>query len=685
MTTPNDPTLPDDALDAVIAGYLDAVDAGQARDRQKLFDQYPQHAEALRSFFANHDQMDAAAVELRLGRASDSTDTGGEGAGPLARIRYFGDYELLEEIARGGMGIVYKARQVSLNRIVALKMILAGQFASETEVERFYTEARAAANLQHRNIVAIHEVGRHENQHYFSMDYIEGKSLARIVRENPLPVEKAARYLKTIAEAIDFAHRQGTLHRDLKPSNVLIDRFDEPQITDFGLAKRIEGAAEITATGSLMGTPSYMPPEQAGAYDGKVSPASDVYSLGALLYDLVTGRPPFLGENLVVMLNQVLNNDPVAPRLLNPKVPRDLETICLKCLEKDPHKRYTSAAVLAADLDRFLRGEPIAARPVGQGERAWRWCQRNRLVSSLGASIAALLIVSAMGGSVLALRERNARTTSDRNAKLASEEAGRAAEAADRANANAAEARQSLDRLSVDEGLRLADEGNLYEALRFFVRPLAHARQMPPTEERMHRVRIGTYLRYTPGLPWLTQMFFPTDKPIDVLKFSPDSSRLLAVSGKDLWVWDLASRKLAGPPLHNSNTIADVAFSSDGKRLRIADGTIAWTSDYATGRNVGAAISDARLIAVSAMSKKGHQNTVLMQFSGDGTRLAIAANQSCRVWDVEKAAPLSPPIKCQYPWRRTTPDRLRSALTVGASRVAKITKKFSCGTQLLEL
>ncbi len=409
MTAPNDPTIPQDSIDAVIAAYLEAVDAGRSPDRQELLNRYPRHAEQLRSFFADHDRMNQAAAPLRLRETSDSSsDAASSPDGALPRVRYFGDYELLEEIARGGMGIVYKGRQVSLHRIVALKMILAGQFASETEVQRFYAEARSAANLQHPNIVAIHEVGQHEGQHYFSMDYIEGKSLAQIVRENPLPAEKAAGYLKTITEAIEFAHRQGTLHRDLKPSNVVIDRFDQPRITDFGLAKRIEGTAQITVTGPITGTPSYMPPEQAGAYDGKASPASDVYSLGALLYDLLTGRPPFLGENLVVTLNQVLNAEPVAPRLLSPEVPHDLETICLKCLEKDPQKRYPSAAALADDLGHFLRHEPIAARPVSQWERGWRWCKRNRTVSSLSATIVALLLLAAIGGSVLAIRERSA-------------------------------------------------------------------------------------------------------------------------------------------------------------------------------------------------------------------------------------------------------------------------------------
>jgi WD40 repeat protein/tRNA A-37 threonylcarbamoyl transferase component Bud32 len=639
MTTPNDPTLPHDSLDTVIAGYLDAVDAGQAPDRQKLFDQYPQHAEALRSFFANHDQMDAAAAELRLGRASDSTDSGGEGAGPLARIRYFGDYELLEEIARGGMGIVYKARQVSLNRIVALKMILAGQFASETEVERFYTEARAAANLQHRNIVAIHEVGQHENQHYFSMDYIEGESLARIVHENPLPAEKAAGYLKTITEAIDFAHRQGTLHRDLKPSNVLIDKFDEPQITDFGLAKRIEGTAQITATGSLMGTPSYMPPEQAGAYDGKVGPASDVYSLGALLYNLLTGRPPFLGENLVVMLNQVLNNDPVAPRLLNPKVPRDLETICLKCLEKDPHKRYPTAAVLAADLDRFLRGEPIAARPVGQGERAWRWCKRNRLVSSLGAFIAAILLIAAIGGSVLAVRERNARATADISTQRATAEAQRAEDARGEADRRRSEAQTERERaeaaLKESESRLYASQIAAAHAEWNAGNPLAAWRHL----ESCRRDFRGWEHRYVSALFKQDERTLTGHRgTVNQAVYSPDGTRI-ASAGEDktVKVWTASGRNLLTLSGHPGSVNA-VAFSPDGRRIVSGCGAgIVKIWDSATGRNELTLAPEKQ----AGAAKEGDCNAAndnfiaAVAFSPDGKWVfGVPSCGPLRVWDV---------------------------------------------------
>ena len=266
-----------------------------------------------------------------------------------------GDYELLEEIARGGMGVVYRARQVSLNRIVAVKMILAGQGASPQFLQRFRTEAEAVAKLQHSNIVAIHEVGEHEGRQFFSMEYVDGPNLLDLVRQKPLEAKRAAGYVQAVAEAIHYAHQQGVLHRDLKPSNVLIGASDQPKITDFGLAKVLASDTELTLSGQVLGTPHYLPPEQASGKRGQVGPWSDVYGLGAILYYLLTGRPPFQAQELTDVLDQVLHREPVSPRLLNPSVPRDLETICLKCLEKETHRRYASAREVAADLGRHLR------------------------------------------------------------------------------------------------------------------------------------------------------------------------------------------------------------------------------------------------------------------------------------------------------------------------------------------
>ena len=308
--------------------------------------------------------------------------------------RIFGDYELLEKIARGGMGIVYKARQRSLNRVVALKMIRPGRLGDPENVERFYTEAKAAANLQHPHIVAVHEIGEHEGQHFFSMDYVPGATLAEMVREHALPPHQAARYVKIIAETMQFAHAHGVLHRDLKPANVLVNESDEPLITDFGLAKQLEDQSHLTIEGLVLGTPSYMPPEQAAGRIQEVEPRSDVYSLGATLYELLTSRPPFRAANPYETIKQVCEVEPVSPRLLNPGVPRDLETICLKCLQKDKVRRYNSAQELADELARFLADEPILARPTSRLERTWRWCHRNpSLATAVG--LAAIGLVAA--------------------------------------------------------------------------------------------------------------------------------------------------------------------------------------------------------------------------------------------------------------------------------------------------
>lgn len=328
----------------------------------------------------------------------------------------FADYDLLEEVARGGMGIVYKARQRSLGRIVAVKMILAGQFAGREVTQRFRGEATAAAVLQHPNIVAVHEVGVHEGNHYFSMEYVEGQNLSQQVGSRPLAPRQAARYAKLIADAIHYAHGHGILHRDLKPSNVLVDSgTDQPRVTDFGLAKRLDGEASLTVTGQILGSPHFMPPEQATGQRDQVGRHSDVFGLGGILYYLVTARAPFQGDSLETTLHQVVHADPVAPSLLNPSLPLDLETICLKCLEKEPGRRYATAGEVADELDRFLGDKPIHARPITKGERIRRWCRRRPAVASLGLATLVLLLAVAFGGPIAALRIHQGREKLEEN------------------------------------------------------------------------------------------------------------------------------------------------------------------------------------------------------------------------------------------------------------------------------
>ncbi len=350
--------------------------------------------------------------------------------GMSEKIRYFGDYELLSEIARGGMGVVYKAKQVNLNRLVALKMILAGQLASDEDVKRFYTEAEAAAALEHPGIVPIFEIGTHNDQHFFSMGFVDGGSLADKVKDGPLPSQDAAIYTKKVAEAIAYAHSKGVIHRDLKPANVLLDRNGEPKVTDFGLARRAESNSDLTRTGAVMGTPSYMPPEQAAGKTGEVGPLADVYSLGAILYCLLTGRPPFQSSNPLDTLLQVIEREPASVTILNPAAPKDLETICHKCLQKDPAKRYASAKELADDIARWTKGEPIRARAISHAERTWRWVKRNPVVSgSIAATVAAILLGSALSVwfGMIASREATLTKIAMQDAVKAREEASREA------------------------------------------------------------------------------------------------------------------------------------------------------------------------------------------------------------------------------------------------------------------
>jgi tetratricopeptide (TPR) repeat protein/tRNA A-37 threonylcarbamoyl transferase component Bud32 len=338
-------------------------------------------------------------------------------------------YELLGVLGRGGMGVVYKARQVKLNRLVALKMVLAGAHAGALQLARFATEAEAVARLQHPNIVQIYEVGEHDGLPFLSLEYLAGGSLARKIAGKPQPPRAAAETIELLARAMASAHERGIIHRDLKPANVLLDKDGLPKITDFGLAKRLEDDSGQTRSGTLMGTPSYMAPEQARGRTHEIGPHSDQYGLGAMLYELLTGRPPFVGTTLNETLFQVCNQEPVPPTRLQPKCPRDLETVCLKCLQKEPPRRYAGCEALADDLHRFLAGEPIKARPVGRGERVWRWCRRNPRVAALSAAVGVLLLTVAASLAVVAVRLGRERQAVAETRKAAGQRLDQATEA----------------------------------------------------------------------------------------------------------------------------------------------------------------------------------------------------------------------------------------------------------------
>src|SRR6188474_2673608 len=298
-----------------------------------------------------------------------------------------GDYELLDEVGRGGQGVVFRARQKSLNRTVALKVISLGQWASKVHLKRFRREAEAAASLQHPGIVPIYEVGERNGQCYFSMQFVEGGQLDEVVRREPMPIRRVVELIVKVAGTVHYAHEHGILHRDIKPGNILLDKNGEPHLTDFGLARLVEHGSTVTGSLEVMGMPSYMAPEQAVGNNAAVSSATDIYGLGAVLYELLTGQPPFAGGTTYETIKLVLDTEPRRPRLLNPKIDRDVNTICLKCLEKDPKRRYSSALALAEDLERWLKHEPIQARHTGVFGRARKWVRRNPARTLSAASL----------------------------------------------------------------------------------------------------------------------------------------------------------------------------------------------------------------------------------------------------------------------------------------------------------
>lgn len=531
--------------------------------------------------------------------------------GPLFRA---GDYTFLRELGRGGMGIVYEALQGKLNRRVAVKLLPGGGLARPELRQRFRAEAEAAARLRHPHIVTIHEVGELDGQPFFAMELVAGPSLAELVQTQPLPPQRAARYIRVVAEAIAHAHAAGVLHRDLKPSNVLLDEHDQPRVTDFGLAKLLDSTADLTRTGELLGSPNFLPPEQVAG--GPVGAAGDVYSLGAILYQLLTARPPFAADSVAATLQQVMQREPAPPRLLNDAVPRDLETICLKCLQKEPGRRYAGAAGLAADLARFEAAEPIRARPVSRAERLALWCRRKPAL----AAVTAALTVTVLAGLAGVVGQW-------RRAEVSRAETARHLYAADVAAAAAAMKDGNLGRA---RGLLLrhvpaGEEG------RWRVNPDARAMSpgSPEFTWRLLWARCqGDELATLGTHPWI----------VTCVAVSPDG-RWIASGSQDqpedtthsLKLWPIsvtADSTASGVPRQ-----AERQSAVDSGAAAVARGKAVWPFRSA------AAIQNAAKPAGAAVRTLASSNTIWsVAFTGDSLTLVSAGVNGVRFWDAATGA-----------------------------------------------
>ena len=543
--------------------------------------------------------------------------TSSDGVKP-SHVRYFGDYEIIREIARGGMGVVFEARQVSLNRKVALKMVLAGQLANDTDVKRFYIEAEAAANLDHPGIVPIYEVRQHEGQHYFSMGFVEGQSLSHHLADGPLPPRQAADLIRRVCEAIEFAHQHGVIHRDLKPANILLDKNDYPRVTDFGLAKKIESDSGLTGSGQIMGTPSYMPPEQAGAKRGEVGPAADVYALGATLYALLTGRPPFQAATAMDTVIQVISDEPVPPRRLNPTLERDLETICLNCLEKEPRRRYPSARLLGEDLAHWMRGEPISARPVGRPERVWKWARRRPVVAGLLAMLALVTAAGVIGitaSLVYALKGWSRAATQTQLALNRQQEARDARDATERALAESRRQTEVANAQLYDLGMKLVQ--NAWDDSHVEVVHQLLEDYLPERQGGVDRRGFEWYYWRRAALGGQRVLAHPG--PVWRVAFNRDGRRL-ATACEDgiVRIWDARTGSLLQSLKGHTRKVNCVVFSPDASR--IASGSLDHTVrvwDAVEGRQV--------------LTYGGHTSQLSVQdlaFSPDGSRVASIGGES---------------------------------------------------------
>jgi WD40 repeat protein/tRNA A-37 threonylcarbamoyl transferase component Bud32 len=563
-------------------------------------------------------------------------------AGALPRIP---GYEILAILGRGGMGVVYKAREEKLQRTVAIKMHLSGAHASAEDLARFRKEAEAVALLQHPNVVQIFHIGEQEGKPFVVLEYVDGGSLAGEIKGKPWNARHAAAMVLQLAQAMAAVHAKGIIHRDLKPANVLLTADFEPKITDFGLAKRLDTETAMTATGAVMGTPNYMAPEQAEGKSKLITPAADVYALGAILYELLTGRPPFVGDTPLDVIVQVVSEEPVSLNSLRAGLPKDLATICHKCLEKEPGKRYPRASALAEDLASFLEGRPIAARPVGRLEQTWRWCRRNPVVAGLIVAVSVSLLAGTVVATLFAmLSARSAeealrkeaiavqeKQRADREAETAKQAQQRAKEEAERAQRERNEAHQLLNIQAVQEGLRQVNNGDLLKGLLWFAQPLVSDPDNPTTEAAVN-IRLASYRRLFP--PPTLRHIFPQ---VGFVGFSPDGGKILTNNLYGTQVWDTESgRSLGSLQWTDRNTQAK--FSPDGRWVAVSNSG-AFGPDMGTVQ-VRDSITGLRRFP----SLRHHQQNDPVQvreedfirhveFSADGRWIMTTTQREARIWD----------------------------------------------------